>query len=785
MSRRRNTGHSGRDLGYGVPNGRMLRSELASIRRSATSLQNAIRAEDQVPSWVLTKAAVALSKLQTAENYIISKLNGMNRNPAYQQNKSEKAKGFASKVKGAAKAFGRGAKKAGKAAAHMTKISTLKAKILSEKNYIGNLKKYGRDLEVSDSAVKATKAYKNSKDRISSYEDRIKELDKAYKASKSNPRRRNKKKRAGCRDKGNKFIPTTACLGTRAPHAEAMAIMHSEGISLAAAWKKQKKTSTAKKKVADYKKSQKKKTKVADTFTTKFDESGQGLLFNPRNNPMKKALQNRIALANKYIKFAMKHDIWGQETGAEWSSVMQFTHLITVSPKGRTVTIKFRQPYGFTGEKGVNGEFFSETFYLNRFDAEQEIKAIIRGIIAGIKKGAKEEGWTIGHTGQKVSARKSNPRRRNFVSSHKKAQSYNLKGYFPSKKVLLQAEDILDNIAFGNHNWSEHRSSGNFEYSFSPAKVKRAEKVIAQFGGRVVSKVAYDDSGNEVMPPDRSNPRRRKNSYHGRKGKPINPHSERWTLTTFSEKYFGKDYKSIPMPVRKEFWNDFQYEFEEPINIYMRMTYQSGELEKALKAYKNLRRRKNTSDPKFTKANLKKMLTKANKAKAGLVIYSTGGGVSDLVASAFSSNFVRQASANPKRFELMYQNAKMQVDNEKDFFRSSYKRSPMPTFHIRLDKQINPRRRKNAGHETHFTKEEINTISFVGNRYGWSSSLLDAMTYNDDGSGQVSYRDYYEIQQGIESDMEGGHNAFPMLNTRSGTGSDLADKLVAIYNSEI
>ena len=89
---------------------------------------------------------------------------------------------------------------------------------------------------------------------------------------------------------------------------------------------------------------------------------------------------------------------------------------------------------------------------------------------------------------------------------------------------------------------------------------------------------------------------------------------------------------------------------------------------------------------KFTKANLKKMLTKANKAKAGLVIYSTGGGVGDMVASTFSSNFVRQAFDNPKRFELMYQNAKMEVNNEKDFFRSSYKRSPMPTFRIRLDK---------------------------------------------------------------------------------------------------
>ena len=156
-------------------------------------------------------------------------------------------------------------------------------------------------------------------------------------------------------------------------------------------------------------------------------------------------------------------------------------------------------------------------------------------------KGAKEDGWTIGNTGQSFSARKANPRRRNFVSSHRKAHSYNLKGYFPSKKLLLQAEDILDNIAFGNHNWSEHRSSGNFEYSFSPAKVKRAEKVIAQFGGMVVSKVAYDDSGDEVMPPDRRNPRRR----NSKKQPLVQPHAYRMIASA--------DVHSFPQKERVEF----------------------------------------------------------------------------------------------------------------------------------------------------------------------------------------------------------------------------------------
>lgn len=81
-----------------------------------------------------------------------------------------------------------------------------------------------------------------------------------------------------------------------------------------------------------------------------------------------------------------------------------------------------------------------------------------------------------------------------------------------------------------------------------------------------------------------------------------------------------------------------------------------------------------------------------------------------------------------------------------------------------------------------FTEDEITTLMWVGTRYGWSSSTLDVMTYNEDGSGDIalSSQNISNICEGIESDMEGGHDAFPLLDYR--TGINLADKLMMIYN---
>ena len=72
------------------------------------------------------------------------------------------------------------------------------------------------------------------------------------------------------------------------------------------------------------------------------------------------------------------------------------------------------------------------------------------------------------------------------------------------------------------------------------------------------------------------------------------------------------------------------------------------------------------------------------------------------------------------------------------------------------------------------TEDEAATISWVGGRYGWS----DALSEYGEGAHMIAEGDAREIIEGIESDMEGGHDAFPMLDV----GSDLADKLVDLYH---
>lgn len=93
-----------------------------------------------------------------------------------------------------------------------------------------------------------------------------------------------------------------------------------------------------------------------------------------------------------------------------------------------------------------------------------------------------------------------------------------------------------------------------------------------------------------------------------------------------------------------------------------------------------------------------------------------------------------------------------------------------------------------GGYRMEFSPDEMATIYFVGDRYGWSSSLLNWIGETDDGGGEIaplSNEAIADIKEGIESDMEGGHNAFPMLNTRSDVGRALADKLMYIYQVEL
>lgn len=70
--------------------------------------------------------------------------------------------------------------------------------------------------------------------------------------------------------------------------------------------------------------------------------------------------------------------------------------------------------------------------------------------------------------------------------------------------------------------------------------------------------------------------------------------------------------------------------------------------------------------------------------------------------------------------------------------------------------------------------DDLDTIGFVGDRYGWSKSIGNLVV----GDNHVSESDAWVIKDAIDSDMDGGHDAFPMLDSRSG----LCDKLYKLYN---
>ncbi len=79
------------------------------------------------------------------------------------------------------------------------------------------------------------------------------------------------------------------------------------------------------------------------------------------------------------------------------------------------------------------------------------------------------------------------------------------------------------------------------------------------------------------------------------------------------------------------------------------------------------------------------------------------------------------------------------------------------------------------------TGDEMATIRWVGHRYGWSSALMGFSV----GSNTLTQQDEWSIYEGIEADMEGGHDAFPCLDFRSDVGSALADKLMAIHQGVV
>lgn len=80
------------------------------------------------------------------------------------------------------------------------------------------------------------------------------------------------------------------------------------------------------------------------------------------------------------------------------------------------------------------------------------------------------------------------------------------------------------------------------------------------------------------------------------------------------------------------------------------------------------------------------------------------------------------------------------------------------------------------------TREETDSVDFVGHRYSWSAALQKLLAYDDDGEPEtisLSEAEAWELASEFEADTEGGHSFFPMLDSRS----ELASKLTAFLDS--
>ena len=75
------------------------------------------------------------------------------------------------------------------------------------------------------------------------------------------------------------------------------------------------------------------------------------------------------------------------------------------------------------------------------------------------------------------------------------------------------------------------------------------------------------------------------------------------------------------------------------------------------------------------------------------------------------------------------------------------------------------------------TEADVDAIAFVGNRYAWSASLLGL----EPGEHEIAEHEAWCLKDAFESDTEGGHSPFPMLDPRS----ELAAKLAALWNSVV
>lgn len=75
------------------------------------------------------------------------------------------------------------------------------------------------------------------------------------------------------------------------------------------------------------------------------------------------------------------------------------------------------------------------------------------------------------------------------------------------------------------------------------------------------------------------------------------------------------------------------------------------------------------------------------------------------------------------------------------------------------------------------TEQEADTIAFVGGRYAWSEALGSLGV----GTHDIPEHEAWGISEAFETDTEGGHSMFPMLDHRS----PLAEKLFSFFEGII
>jgi hypothetical protein len=76
----------------------------------------------------------------------------------------------------------------------------------------------------------------------------------------------------------------------------------------------------------------------------------------------------------------------------------------------------------------------------------------------------------------------------------------------------------------------------------------------------------------------------------------------------------------------------------------------------------------------------------------------------------------------------------------------------------------------------HLTESEMKDICFVGYRYGWSNSLAKHCNIGDNDLSELVA---WEIREAFDSDTEGNHSMFPMLDSNS----ELYEKLLKFWES--